>query len=270
MTVDQLLAGSGLPQSEARTLAAHALSVSTTWLLAHGSEPVDVTTTQELFHRRHAGEPIAYITGSCQFYGRQFACNPSTLIPRPRTELLVEDVIASAYTCFASKDKPCPVRILELGTGTGCIAVTLALELARKGVPTDITASDISPDALTLAQQNWHAHKPVSPYQRVTYLQSDLLSQVPGTPYDILVANLPYVEDSWATSPEAPREVTAFEPASALYAGPGGLDCYRRLHNQLKDRLPVGGLFFECADSQKSALSALFLAELAEYGVRKT
>lgn len=270
MTIDECIRKSGLPQHEARQLLAHALGVSQSWLLAHGSEPSP--GADELFARRKAGEPLAYITGRCEFFGRSFACNPSTLIPRPRTELLAEEAISKAVVTFHAQEKPCPVRILELGTGTGCIAVTLALELETRGVPTDILATDVSTAALELAETNWKALSKGSPFQRIRFLESDLLEKVPAaTPFDMLVANLPYVEDGWQQAPEAPREVVAYEPASALYAGADGLGCYLRLAEELRERAPIRSLLLECADQQATALREYYTGtEITAYGISRT
>lgn len=270
MTVDECLRKSGLPQHEARQLLAHALGVSQSWLLAHGSEPSP--GADELFARRKAGEPLAYITGRCEFFGRSFACNPSTLIPRPRTELLVDEAISKAEAIFRAQEKPCPVRILELGTGTGCIAITIALELHQLGIPADILATDVSVDALALAETNWRALSNGSPFQRIQFLQSNLLEQVPAAaPYDMLVANLPYVEEAWEHATEAPREVVAYEPASALYAGADGLDCYLRLAEELRERAPIRSLLLECADQQATALREYYPGtEITPYGISRT
>ncbi len=272
MTVDECLRESGLPQNEARLLVAHALLTSQSWLLAHGDDRIDPAVAASLFARRKAGEPIAYIRGACEFFGRTFLCDPSTLIPRPRTELLVEEAISKAEAIFRAQEKPCPVRILELGTGTGCIAITIALELHQLGIPADILATDVSVDALALAETNWKALSKGSPFQRIRFLESDLLEKVPAaTPFDMLVANLPYVEDGWQHAPKAPREVVAYEPASALYAGADGLGCYLRLAEELRERAPIRSLLLECADQQATALREYYTGtEITAYGISRT
>ena len=152
-----------------------------------------------------AGEPLPYIIAKQSFFGREFLVNPSVLIPRPETELLVEQVIAAA------KEKNKPIRIADIGTGSGCIAVTLAKELTRCSV----FASDVSIAALRTAAQNVAAHG-VS--EIVSLVQCDLLSTFSG-PFDVICANLPYIPRR-ALSQLA---VTRYEPILALDGGEDGL-----------------------------------------------
>ncbi|HRK78074.1 MAG TPA: peptide chain release factor N(5)-glutamine methyltransferase, partial [Thiobacillus sp.] len=165
---------------EARVLAAFAWKVTPAWLIAHDRDtPTDaqIAAADALLTRRLAGEPIAYLVGAREFYGRPFEVSPAVLIPRPDTELLVELALAHAPPGQA-------VEVLDLGTGSGCIAVTLALErpLAQ------VTALDRSPAALAVAQRNaarLDAH--------VEFLSSDWFAALGGRRFDLIVGNPPYI-----------------------------------------------------------------------------
>jgi release factor glutamine methyltransferase len=143
-----LSAARSLPRSEVRILVAHALSRDQVWLVTHDDAALsghDLAAIESLISRRVNGEPIAYLIGMREFYGRRFRCTPAALIPRPETELLIDQTLA-AVGKIATTNAP-PVKILDVGTGTGCIAITLALER----VNLHLTAIDLSTDALALA-----------------------------------------------------------------------------------------------------------------------
>lgn len=217
------------PNLEAQILLAHVLGVSREWLFAHGDEPISPTDQQKierLLARRLQHEPVAYLTGSKAFYGRPFAVDRRVLIPRPETELLVDRAVA----WLASAGLAHPLAA-DIGTGSGCIAVTLALEwplLTVYGV-------DLSPDALAVAQGNVET---LDAAARVTLLQGDLLSPLPE-PVDLIVANLPYVTDGAYADLEP--GVRVHEPRLALTAGPLGLDQIQRLLLQAPGHLRPGG-----------------------------
>ena len=192
--------------------------------------------------RRANGEPIQYITGQQDFYGLTLTVSPAVLIPRPETELLVEAVLAQLP---ADRE----VSIVDVGTGSGAIAIALAnlLPLAR------VLAVDLSQAALAIAQKNAAAHGVLDCVQ---FVASDLLESVQEEPFDAVLSNPPYV-------PEADREllerqVREFEPGMALFAGPDGLDAYKRLVPQAWTALKPGGLLaMEIGFGQRDALAVL-------------
>lgn len=193
---------------EARVLAAHAWQVSSAWLIAHDTDPLtsqQYAQFQALLKRRLNGEPIAYIIGKREFFGHSFSVTPAVLIPRPETELLVEVVLAQIPI-----DRK--LDILELGTGSGCIAISLALArpLAR------ITAVDKEPAALAIAQENARQlHAPLH------FLESNWFSALANQKYDLIVGNPPYVAGD---DPHLLRGDVRFEPLSALQSGKDGME----------------------------------------------
>jgi len=193
--------------------------------------------------RRAAHEPVQYILGEQEFFGLRFELTPDVLIPRPETEHLVEELLA-----LVPHDRA--VRIAELGTGSGAIAVALAhrLPLAR------ITAVDISPAALAVARRNAAAHRVEG---RIEFLESDLLGAVAGQSFDAVVSNPPYVAESEQLEPQ----VRDYEPRGALFAGASGLEIFERLIPQAAEGLaPRGWLLLEIGAGQESSLRGL-LAE---------
>lgn len=197
-----------LAKLEARVLAAHAWEVVPSWLIAHDTDCLTQPQYQRfssLLNRRLQGEPIAYITGKREFYGRVFHVNPAVLIPRPETELLVEQVLAQIPL-------HAPVRVLELGTGSGCIAISLALERPDARV----TATDNSDPALIAAQSNAHRLG-----ADIAFIKSDWFSALADREFDFIVSNPPYVASQDAHLDQGD---VRYEPRSALAAGPQGLD----------------------------------------------
>ncbi len=215
----------------ATVLLGHALAVDRTYLLTRSGEQVDLDRYQsfvEMVTRRASGEPLQYITGHQEFYGIDFLVTPDVLIPRPETELLVECVINLAR----SVDDP---LILDVGTGSGCIAVTLAslLQNAR------LIATDISREAIAVASQNAARHNLQS---RIEFLEGDMLTPFAGRglegAVDFLASNPPYVpmRDSHLLQ----RELD-WEPREALFGGVEGLDFYRRLLDDGHHYVKPGG-----------------------------
>ena len=239
------LQSAGVAQSRltAELLLAHALGRERSYLYAHPEETPDPASFLDLIARRVAGEPMQYLTGVQEFFGRSFAVSPAVLIPRPETEL----VIAAALELIPGD---APARIADVGTGSGCLAVTLALERPRAVV----IATDISPAALALARRNADALG-----ARVDFLESDLLAAAPGH-FDLIVSNPPYIPDSeWAT---LQREVRDHEPRLALLAGPTGAEVYARLIPQAHAALrPGGGLVLELGYNSAPAVRALLTAD---------
>ena len=210
---------------EARVLAAFAWSISPAWLIAHDTDLLNgaqIASFDTLLASRLAGEPIAYLTGTREFYGRPFRVSPAVLIPRPDTELLVELALARIPPDQA-------VDILDLGTGSGCIAITLALERPNAHV----TAVDRSTEALAVARANADLLD-----ARVEFLTSDWFAALAERRFDLIVSNPPYIA---AADPHLANGDVRFEPLSALTAGPDGLDDLRQLARTAATHLKTGG-----------------------------
>jgi release factor glutamine methyltransferase len=240
---------------DAELLMLHVLGKDKAWLMAHPHEilaGMDAVRYYAMVDRRLAGEPIQYITGETEFYGLPFQVNHDVLIPRPETEHLVEKVIELAGG-FHRSLIPQP-RIVDVGTGSGAIAVTLAAKLAYA----EITAIDLSAAALAVARRNTKSNGVAG---RIRFLQGDLLAPVAEERFEIVVSNPPYV-------PQGDRdglavEVRDFEPGLALFAGDTGLDIYRRLIPAAFDALIPGGFVaLEIGFGQSGAIEKL----LAEAG----
>lgn len=234
-----------IPVAEARRLLAHVLDRSHAWLTAHGEEGMTVLESgrlAELVERRSQGEPIAYLVGAREFYGRPFAVTPEVLIPRPETELLVELAIARLH---GDRENAAPA-VLDLGAGSGCVAVTLALELPTAAV----TAADLSPAALLLARRNADRLK-----ASVRFVESDWYALFDDERFDLIVANPPYVA---AGDPHLGIGDLRFEPPLALAGGPDGLAAIRRIVAGAPGHLSSGGhLLIEHGYDQAAAVAAL-------------
>ncbi len=216
--------------------------------MAHWEEEFSgeqTTRYMELVERRYRGEPIQYIVGATEFYGLPFRVTPDVLIPRPETEHLLERALALAERCQAP-------RIVDVGTGSGAIAIALANHLPNAA----ITAVDLSAAALTIARRNAELNGVVD---RIRFLEGDLLGPVAGQQFEIVVSNPPYVPmadyDSLAV------EVREHEPALALFAGGDGLDIYRRLIPAAFAALVPGGfVVLEIGYGQSPAIGELLTA----------
>jgi release factor glutamine methyltransferase len=234
------LAPSPTAQRDAELLLLHIMRLTKADLLTH---PERELTERQSEHyraaiaRRALHEPMQYITGTQEFYGRPFIVNPLVLIPRPETEHLVEAALALA---------PRPACILDIGTGSGILAITLALELPHA----TITATDISAPALVVAQQNARSQGA----DHLRFVASDLFAKLDGARFDCIVSNPPYVATSEALEPQ----VRDYEPATALYAGQDGLAIYRRLIPEAFAHLEPGGyLLLEIGQGQRDTIAAL-------------
>jgi len=231
---------------DAELLLLHTLQIPRTTLLAYPTRELS-PTEQSLFEshiaRRQKNEPIQYITGQQEFYGLPFKVTPAVLIPRPETEHLVESVLHHL-------PHNQPLRIADVGTGSGIIAIALAVHLPQA----QITALDLSPDALAIARANAETNNVAN---RITFLQSDLLSAITNeAPFDTIVSNPPYIPQT--DEPTLHPEVRDHEPHTALFAGHEGLDIYSRLIPQAYTLLkPSGLLALEIGHGQREALSTL-------------
>ena len=230
-------------------LACHALKVETVWLLAHDTDPLDdaeTTAFDALLVRRLAGEPVAYLLGEREFYGRPFRVTPATLIPRPETEHLVDAALARG---------PAQARVLDIGTGSGCIAITLKLERPDW----QVTAIDLSTDALVVARDNACRLD-----ADIEWLESDLFAALAGRTVDLIVSNPPYVAEA---DPHMATGDVRFEPRTALTSGEDGLDAIRQIVKQAPAHLSDGGwLLLEHGWDQGDAVGRL----LTEAGFSKT
>jgi release factor glutamine methyltransferase len=250
--------GSSSPRLDAELLLGHALNVDRVGVLAHPDAPVPQSSADAFevsVVRRERGEPVAYIRGFREFHGLAIATDPRALVPRPETEELVDEAVAEIARRLTSAPRPAgaaPLRVADVGTGTGAIAISLvaALRRRRMDVHVEVTAVDISPDAVQLAMENAVGHGVAD---RMDFRRGDLLDGGEA-PFDIVCANLPYVatSDLDTLGPEL-----GFEPRDALDGGPDGLDVIRRL----LDRLPrvldaAGAAFLEIGSDQGTALVA--------------
>src|SRR3990172_2765804 len=233
----ELLETGGIPSSRitAEVLLMHAARCDRAQLYAHPERElaeVEWIHYGRYLHERLQGKPTQYITGHQEFWGLDFLVNPSVLIPRPETELLVEATLTLARRHFPSGTE---LNIADVGTGSGCIAVALAKELP----PARIYALDQSLEALETARRN-AARLGVG--QRISFLLSDLLEVGSGEalpPLQLVVSNPPYVSER--ERPKLMREVRDFEPAQALFAGESGGEAYARLIPQAARALCPGG-----------------------------
>lgn len=270
---------------DAEMLLLHHIGKNTAWLIAHGDEEFAGCSAigyATLVERRRKGEPIQYIIGECEFYGLPFRVTPDVLIPRPETEHLVDKALALATQLgspsvphpgdpeqkadvagtLGAPSKPRivrfgwestnlsqPPRILDVGTGSGAIAIALAANIPHAS----ITAVDISESALSIARENAERNHVVN---RIRFLEGDLLAPVSEEQFEIIVSNPPYV-------PKTDRaliavEVREHEPHIALFGGHDGLDVYRRLIPAAHSALVAGGfLAFEFGFSQMPDIESL-------------
>jgi release factor glutamine methyltransferase len=234
------------PRLDAELLVSHALGISRTDVIVHGDRPLEAAeldALRTLVKRRRAREPMAYLRGYREFYGRSFKVDKRVLIPRPETELLVEVALRR------TKSRSLSLRILDLCTGSGCVAITLARELPTASV----LATDVSTGALTVAREN--AHK-LGAY-RVGFREGDLCAAVPtGSKFDLVTANPPYIASAELATLMA--DVRDFEPKLALDGGSDGLDFYRRIATETPARMiPGGALVLEVGFGEAEAVVSL-------------
>lgn len=198
---------------DALILLEDAIGKDRTWLLAHPEHSIDKPTRKmldEFLSRRTGREPLAYVRGKTEFYGREYMVTPDVLIPRPESEAIVDQLVELAMTENIN-------TVIDVGTGSGCLAISAKLTL----LDTRVIGIDISPAALRVAQQNAQLHNAHIQWQQLDVLIDELPSIL--QPY-VIIANLPYVPEGLVTSPEI-----AQEPTLALFSGQDGLDHYRVL-----------------------------------------
>ena len=246
LAIAQALASPAIDHNDARLLLADVLGVEHAYLIAHSERTLSAQEHNQfidLVTRRSAGEPVAYLLGWREFYGRRFRVGPAVLIPRPETELLVEQALTRIGAAGAA-------RVLDLGTGSGVIALTLALER----LDLEVTATEIAAEALALAQANAR----VLCADHVRLLHGDWFAPVAGAQFDLIVSNPPYIAEA---DPHLARGDVRFEPRRALIAGSDGLQYIRAIVAEARGHLSPGGwLIFEHGYDQAGACANLLTA----------
>lgn len=263
-------AGSETARLDAELLLAHALGIDRTGIIANWSAPVGESAAerfQALLERRAAGEPVAYIRGVKEFRGLAFAVDERALIPRPETERLVElaelEIVRRLIGAPRPPGSP-PIRVADVGTGSGAVLVALGVLLQRRRMLDDVhlTALDVSEDALQLAKENAVGH---AIGDRITFELADLLPGDRSGAWDVVVANLPYVRTD--AIPGLPK-AASFEPVLALDGGPDGLQLIGRLLDQLSGALAQGGAaLLEIGGDQEQSFRDLAAERLPRWSV---
>lgn len=244
MATDRLQAVSESARLDAELLLSRALDVNRSYFFAHPEDTLDPHASKRflsLVARRASGEPMSYITGEREFWSMSLMVSPATLVPRPETEILVE----RALLLIGRKER---LHILDLGTGSGAIA----LAIARERPLCEIVATDLSADALAIARQNARQLD----IANVTFACGDWVDAVKGQQFDVIVSNPPYISKT-----DAVLEQLRHEPLSALSAGTDGLDAIRRIAATAGAVLAEGGrLLLEHGSTQRDAVADLLQA----------
>jgi release factor glutamine methyltransferase len=235
---------------EAQILLAHVLGCKKIDLyVRHEEEPAEDRRTafREMIKKRAEGMPVAYLVGHREFYSLEFAVSPAVLIPRPDTETLVMEALRRLKPLAGP-------RVLDVGTGSGAIAVAIA----RQHPTAQVVAVDVSSPALAVATANAQRHGVT---ERVTFVEGDLFGPVTGQTFDLVVSNPPYIADT--EFPSLDVGVRDYEPRTALAGGPDGLDFYRRIAADVAGHLvPGGAVLVEIGATQETAVRELFAARL--------
>jgi len=224
-----LLENSETPNMEAQVLASFCLGKTREWVISHPEFEIPAEKINEMklsLNRLVKGEPLPYITGKQAFYGLEFIVSPAVLIPRPETELLVEEAISWL------ESRPNRRKVVDICTGSGIIAITLADTFPQA----IFTATDISNDALEIARRNSQEHRVDD---KITFINSDVLEGIEGK-FDLIVSNPPYIP----TAKLAELPVVQFEPRLALDGGEDGLSITRKIFMESKEKLLPGGVIF--------------------------
>jgi release factor glutamine methyltransferase len=238
--------GSSSARLDSELLCAHALGLRRLDLYLQFDRPLDepeLASIRELVRRRARGEPVAYITGTRDFYGRAFSVTPDVLVPRPDTETLVQQAVA-----YLRARPGAELRVADLGTGSGCIAITLAAEVPGMRV----IGTDVSPAALDVARAN-----AASLGVDVAFVECSWAGALDGQ-FDLIVSNPPYV--TTAELEGVDRDVRDFEPHTALLGGEDGLDAYRALLTSVRDHATTERLMLEVDPRHADAVATLVAA----------
>jgi release factor glutamine methyltransferase len=246
----------GPPRRAAESLLMHVIGCDRAFLHAHPERELSLAETErfaEAVAHRAAGIPLQYITGHQEFYGLDFLVTPAVLIPRPETEHLVESALE-----LLPRDGA-PVRIVDVGTGSGCIIISIAAELSKAQRRAELHATEISADALRIARLNAARH---SVGDLVQFHETNLLAALAGNAgsFDLVLSNPPYV--GLSEREKVQREVREHEPQIAVFGGEHGLDVYRRLIPEAQVALRPGGhLLMEIGYSIEEPVRALLAAD---------
>jgi len=242
---------SGIPTAslDARVLLEDVLKKDANYFFTHPNLPLtnsEYARFRSLIRRRKAGEPIAYLTGHKEFYGYDFFINKNALIPRPETELIVDETINYLKSQISNLKNKERTSIIDIGTGSGCIIISLVLELDKLSTfnfQLKCYASDISPRALYVARKNAKLHKV---NKEIRFFQSDLFNnKIIPKKCDIIIANLPYVPKSMSNvkcNMSKVRNGIYWEPKEAIFADDNGTKIVKRFLDQVKERINNGGL----------------------------
>ncbi len=224
------------PILDAEVLLVHALGKSREYLIGHSEELADENILSKILQRRLDGEPIAYIIGVKEFWGMDFKVTKDTLIPRPETELIIEK-------CLELFPKNADIEILDLGTGTGCILISLLSAFPNsKGIGVDISSK-----AIEVAKQNARG--------RAEFILSNWFEKTGARTFDLIVSNPPYISRSETLI----KSVEQYEPHSALFAEDGGYECYEMIAKDLRKHLKKNGrAIFEFGQGQSAIISKIF------------
>ncbi|MGE5474574.1 MAG: peptide chain release factor N(5)-glutamine methyltransferase [Ignavibacteriales bacterium] len=240
---------------EAHVLLGYVLNKERTFLISHDDEAItkqEYDKYMDCLNKRISGIPLQYITGNQEFMSLNFNVDPSVLIPRPETEILVEEILK--YVSSSSENEH--INILDIGTGSGCISVSIAHN-SEKAM---ITAVDISKDALDTAKKNAEKHGITD---RIRFIESNLFSGIEKKEFDVIVSNPPYIETKIISSLQT--EVKDYEPMQALDGGSDGLDCIKRIIEDAHLYLKSGGLLaFEVGHDQAERTASI-IAENGRY-----
>ena len=236
---------------DSRLILKHITGLDDTAIIAgnYKLSDAEIAKLNLMLQKRLAGEPLAYLIGSTGFFGRKFFVNPGVLIPRAETEGLIENVLAL--------NLPPEPSVLDVGTGSGIIGITLALEIEKS----EVTISDSSHAALKVASHNVNKFidQIDSADSRIKIVESDLLDAFASAKFNLIVANLPYVDRAWDW---LNFNQLSYEPSEALFADSGGLDLIKKLISSSRNNLPIGGfLVLEMDPSQ--------IAEASEFALNQ-
>ncbi|OGF21082.1 protein-(glutamine-N5) methyltransferase, release factor-specific [Candidatus Falkowbacteria bacterium RIFOXYB2_FULL_38_15] len=252
MTIKQILINTkNISPLDAEILLSFVIKKSKEFLYTYPEHKLtigQIKNFKNLVNRRTKDEPVAYLTNHKEFYGLNFYVNKNVLIPRPETETLVEEIIEN------NKNKK--ITIADIGTGSGCIAITLAKFLPKA----KIHATDICKKALNVASKNAETHN-----VKINFIQGDLLEPLKNKKIDIVVANLPYGWKEWKNISSAETSGLNFEPQKALFTEENGLYLYRKLFEQIQ--LPVT-LYLEFDPRQKKDLQKIIKKYLPKYKIK--
>jgi release factor glutamine methyltransferase len=241
-------AGIDQGKAEIELILCHLLNVGRLELVLHGTERIDETLLvrfNEILQKRETRYPLQYILGECWFYERKFIVTPAVMVPTPETELLCEAAIG-----FTRTNKYKHIRILDLGVGSGVIAVTVVNELIKIGINVSLIAVDISHDALAIAKKN---AENLGGIDKIEFHQSDLFTDLKHeTTFDLILSNPPYIAEKDYAG--LPPEVLA-DPKIALTSGLEGLDIITKILNEAPKHLNTGGrIMFEIGHDQSNKI----------------